>query len=144
MDIKNSAPLIQGRHIQREPVVNTVVLPEKMQNSFFVKKSEDLLLRSLNESVGSSEFVGKFGRAKKEEVEKAIAKITEVFQAEQRSLSFSVNKVTNDMVIEVRDTETDELIRRIPPEFVVKLAEHLLEMVSDSNNTSGYLMKDRA
>lgn len=44
-------------------------------------------------------------------------------------LSFSVNRETGDMVIRVIDSQTDEVIRQIPPEEFVRIAARLAKMV---------------
>ncbi|MGE0485461.1 MAG: flagellar protein FlaG [Gammaproteobacteria bacterium] len=46
-------------------------------------------------------------------------------QTRQRSLQFSVDERSGRTIITVIDKETDEIIRQIPPEEVVALAEHL-------------------
>lgn len=76
--------------------------------------------------------------------EKAIADVNQFFQAERRTLSFSVNEATKDVIIEVKDAETNEVIRQIPPEFVLKLAEHLTELSTESGDSAGLLLKDKA
>ena len=80
----------------------------------------------------------------KENVEKAVSDVNQFFQAEQRKLSFSINEATKDVVIEVKDAETDEVLRQIPPEFVVRLAEQLNELSSEPHISSGFLLQDKA
>jgi len=81
-------------------------------------------------------------KVEKTAVDQAVNKVNELFQAERRRLSFSVNDTTQDVVIEVKDAETDEVIRQIPPEIIVKLAEHLQEMSAEES--VGVLLKDKA
>lgn len=78
-----------------------------------------------------------------EKVDKAVSDVNEFFQNEQRKLSFSINKDIDSVVIEVRDVETDEVIRQIPSESVIKLAEQLNELISD-NGSVGMLLKEKA
>lgn len=78
-----------------------------------------------------------------EKVDKAVSDVNEFFQSEQRKLSFSVNKDIGSVVIEVRDVETDEIIRQIPSESVIKLAEQLNELISDTGSV-GMLLKEKA
>ncbi|MGY6277338.1 flagellar protein FlaG [Methylomonas sp. MgM2] len=80
--------------------------------------------------------------AQKTVLDQAVNSVNQLFQAEQRKLSFSVNDATRDVVIEVKDAETDEVIRQIPPEIVVKLAERLQEMSAEES--VGILLKDKA
>ena len=78
------------------------------------------------------------------DVEKALSDVNHFFQAEQRKLSFSVNEISKKVVIEVKDAETDQVIRQIPPEFVVRLAEHLNELSTENGDSGGYLLRDKA
>lgn len=80
----------------------------------------------------------------KKNVEKAVSDVNQFFQAEHRKLSFSVNEVTKNIVIEVKDAETNEVVRQIPPEYVVKLAEQLNELSSEPHDASGFLLQDKA
>lgn len=59
-----------------------------------------------------------------ETVSKAVAQMNEFVQNEQRDLLFSVDDGTGDIVIRVSDSKSGELIRQIPGETFLKLAEH--------------------
>ena len=48
------------------------------------------------------------------------------------------------VVIEVRDADTDAILRQIPPEFVVRLAEQLNELSDEQHASSGLLLQDKA
>jgi flagellar protein FlaG len=82
-------------------------------------------------------------RVQDQGIEKALAEVNDFFQNEQRKLQFSVNDITGGVVIEVRDSDTDEVLRQIPPEFVVKLAEHLNEQ-NEAQSSIGVLFKEQA
>jgi flagellar protein FlaG len=82
-------------------------------------------------------------RPKRQEVDQAVSNVNSFFQDEQRKLLFTVNKETGGVVIEVKDAQTDEVIKLIPPEFVVKLAEQLNQL-NESGDTVGMLVKEQA
>jgi flagellar protein FlaG len=56
------------------------------------------------------------------ELESAVTKLNDYVQNIQRTLSFSVEQTTGSTVVQVYDSETDELIRQIPAEETIKLA----------------------
>ena len=59
------------------------------------------------------------------ELNDAVAEINQFVQSIQRELQFTV---TDDVtVIEVRDTHTNELVRKIPSDDAIKLAQNLQE-----------------
>lgn len=133
MEIKHIVPPLGGS-TQPAPLKNTI------QSESHVAEQPKLQV----EPEKTTASITQAGQAQqhKQGLEQAVAKVNELFQAEQRKLSFSVNDKTHDVVIEVRDTETDEVIRQIPPEFVVKLAEQMREMSAD--DSVGFLLRDQA
>jgi len=60
---------------------------------------------------------------KPDQVQTAVSKLQDYVQNYQRKLSFSVSEETGRTIIKVYDSETDELIRQIPPEETIRLAE---------------------
>lgn len=46
-------------------------------------------------------------------------------------------------MIQVKDAQTDEVIKQIPPEFVVKLAEHL-DQLNEAEDAVGMLVREQA
>ncbi|MTI65732.1 MAG: flagellar protein FlaG [Firmicutes bacterium] len=56
---------------------------------------------------------------------------------DNRRLEFSVHEKTKDIMIKVIDSDTDEIIREIPP-------EKILDMVADFMEKAGLLVDKRA
>ena len=54
-------------------------------------------------------------------------KLNDSMKQEQRSLQFSVDDASGRMVIKVTDTETNEVIRQIPPEQVLAIMHSFAE-----------------
>jgi flagellar protein FlaG len=141
MDIKNTVSFIRGERIQLEPIVKSVVEGDK--RSFVVNKVEAIKIDEVDEAIEQS-AIENSSDVQKKNIEKALTDVTQFFQAEQRKLSFSVSDATKEVVIEVKDAETNEILRQIPPEFVVRLAEHLDGLSGESNDSSGFLLRDKA
>lgn len=59
------------------------------------------------------------------QVEDAVKNINDFFQVVQRTLQFSLDKDSGQMVVKVKDVKTDEVIRQMPPEYMLKLAEEM-------------------
>lgn len=57
------------------------------------------------------------------QLKEAVSKLNDYTQSISRKLSFSIEESTGRTVIKVYDAETDELIRQIPPEETIRLAE---------------------
>lgn len=59
------------------------------------------------------------------DLEKAVIDIREFVQAAQRKLDFSIDDSTGQVVVKVIATETGDVIRQIPSETALKLAQSL-------------------
>ncbi|WP_124424488.1 flagellar protein FlaG [Pseudomonas orientalis] len=59
------------------------------------------------------------------DLEKAVTDIKEFVQAAQRNLDFSIDDSTHRVVVKVIATDTGEVIRQIPSETALKLAQSL-------------------
>lgn len=63
--------------------------------------------------------------ASREELDQAVSKLNEFVQNVQRDLQFEVNNDSGQTVVRVVDQETQEVIRQIPDEVALRLAEKL-------------------
>lgn len=72
-----------------------------------------------------------------DQVDQIVEELNVKVQDIRRELHFQVNAESGQTIISVVDSETQEVIRQIPPEEVVALAEHL-------EKHSGILMSARA
>lgn len=66
----------------------------------------------------------------KQTVEDALTSIQETTQAMRRDLNFSIDDSTGRMVVKVTDSASGEVIRQMPTEDALRLAESLDEMRS--------------
>lgn len=58
-----------------------------------------------------------------EQLDQAVARMNEYIQSEQRDLQFSVDEASGQTIVRVTDRETGDLIRQIPNEVFLTLAE---------------------
>lgn len=61
----------------------------------------------------------------KQRVNEAIPKVRELMQKNQRALDFKVAEEENRVIITVIDKETDKVIRQIPPEDLIQIAQSI-------------------
>jgi flagellar protein FlaG len=73
-----------------------------------------------------------------EQLEAAVSKLNDYVQNVQRTLSFSVDKDTGVTVVKVIDTQTNELVRQIPTDQMLKLAADL------DKQTANLFVQERA
>lgn len=65
-----------------------------------------------------------------EEIDYAVEVINDTMALINRSLNFQVDEVNGRTVIKIIDSETDEMIKQIPSEDMLKLISHMQEMQS--------------
>lgn len=68
--------------------------------------------------------------ASKEQVEGAVATIQDFVQSVQRNLNFAVDESSGRVVVKVTDADSGDVIRQIPSEEALHLAENLTEVRS--------------
>ena len=66
----------------------------------------------------------------RDELEQAVTDIREFVQANQRKLDFSIDDSTGRVVVKVIATESGDVIRQIPSETALKLAQSLSQASS--------------
>lgn len=65
-------------------------------------------------------------------VEQAVSQVNEFVQNLNRDLQFTVDEDSGRTVIKVLDNETKQVIRQIPPEELLRIANYLLEAEGSS------------
>jgi flagellar protein FlaG len=72
-----------------------------------------------------------------DEMQAVVDKLNEFMHNGQRNLNFSVDRETDETVIKVMNSETQEVIRQFPSEEALKLTQHIEGMM-------GLIFNDRA
>ena len=88
--------------------------------------------------------VSKRSEEKAENVEKDLQKVTDELNVNQRirqhNLEFKVNEDLGRTIVKVVDSESGDLIRQIPSEELVALAERIEEQTQESEGSVGYFI----
>lgn len=79
----------------------------------------------------------------RQQIEESVARIADYVQNIQRSLSFRLDETTGQTVMTVIDSETDEVIRQIPSEYVLQLAQNLKELEEVLSGSKGNFLEVR-
>ena len=64
-----------------------------------------------------------------QEMQAVVDKLNEFMHNDQRNLNFSVDTDTDETIVKVMDTETQEVIRQFPSEEALKLTKHIEGMM---------------
>lgn len=81
------------------------------------------------------------GRA--EDIELAVQEVQAFLQVQNRNLAFSIDEDTQRSVVTVKDSESGDVIRQIPSEEVLKLAERIKSLQEDIGTSVGVLVNNR-
>jgi len=110
----------------RENLVQPLQNSQKAVSKDDIK--DDLNGKERQEVASGSSDVTRLNTAKempKEELNDTIRELNDSLQNVQRNLEFSIDKEAGRIVINVKDKETDEVVRQIPSEEVLELARNL-------------------
>jgi flagellar protein FlaG len=77
------------------------------------------------------------------ELQQAVDVVNQAVALEQRSLSFSIDDVSGRSVIKVIDYETDELIKQIPTEELLKVAQDIKRLQEEMGQSIGLLIDNK-
>ena len=77
-----------------------------------------------------------------ESIEKLIEDVNEQPQIKQRALHFSIHEETGKTVVKIRDRDTNEVIRQIPSDQVIAIAERVHELLDEKGR--GIMLQDQA
>lgn len=65
------------------------------------------------------------GKVERDQVEKAVQDIQAFVDSNQRNLDFSIDDTTGDVVVKIVATQSGEVIRQLPSEEALKMAQRL-------------------
>lgn len=74
------------------------------------------------------------------ELQQAVEVINQAAIIEQRSLNFSIDEVSGRSIIKVVDQKTEQLIRQIPSEELLKVAQDIRKLQEEMGQSLGLLI----
>lgn len=104
--------------------------PKQVTTEQPAQKAETTQATAREERTGTAELSSATAALERDALQEAVANMQDFTQNIQRSLSFSINENTGRTVVEVTDKATGEVIRQLPTEEALRLAESLEEMRS--------------
>lgn len=77
------------------------------------------------------------------ELEEASREIEQFLQSQNRNLAFSVDQSTERSVVTVTEADSGDVIRQIPSEEILRLAERLRDLQTDVGSSVGVLFNNQ-
>ena len=100
----------------------------KLSSAEGKSSAEPVETQALQIEPEKSQSAQKQASISKDVLNESVGKVNEFVQKVQRDLFFEVDKESDLTVIKVRDRETQQVIRQIPSEEFVKIAQNLREL----------------
>lgn len=88
----------------------------------------------------SSTTASALAQPSKQELQQAVDVLNQAAVIEQRSLSFSIDEVSGRSIIKVVDQQTEQLIRQIPSEELIKVAQGIKKLQDEMGQSLGLLI----
>jgi flagellar protein FlaG len=95
---------------------------------------------SLVESTKESDFAVDKLVNEEQDLDSALSEVSDFVQAQNRDLNFSFDEKSQRSIIQVTDKESGDLIRQIPSEEILKLAERIDKLRTDAGKAVGVLI----
>ncbi len=123
MDVSSSKPALSPIQTVSRPAGGLASASQQAQQSGSVAPIS-------SESVAVVASKAQATEVSRSEVEDAVASIQEFVQSVKRDLNFAVDDGSGQVVVKVTDPSSGDLIRQIPSEEALQLAENLTEVRS--------------
>lgn len=107
----------------------------EVSDSVFGKKALDVKVSSMEDDKDKNETETVLDNAF--QLDEAVKKVSDFLSAQNRDLLFNVDEQTQRTVVTVKDSSSGEVIRQIPSEEVLKLADRIQELQQDVGNSIG-------
>merc|ERR1712157_240556 len=105
----------------------------KLVTQFSAKKDFDVKVSSLVDDKDEKEPI----LANTIRLDEAVKKVSDFLSAQNRDLLFNIDEQTQRTVVTVKESSSGEVIRQIPSEEVLKLADRIQELQQDVGNSIG-------
>jgi flagellar protein FlaG len=112
----SASPLAEGRNASTQLAIS----PSGRSTSVNSSQSPQEARQQLK-----AERLERLSEAQRGQLNDAVSKLNDYVQSVQRDLQFEVNNELGQTIVRVVDQETQEVIRQIPDEVAMRLAENL-------------------
>ncbi|VAW97470.1 hypothetical protein MNBD_GAMMA23-937 [hydrothermal vent metagenome] len=79
----------------------------------------------------------------RDELESVVSQLQDYVQSIQRDMSFHIDDATGRVVVQVIDSNSQEVVRQIPSEEMLAIARHLADSI-ESNEAKGFFIELKA
>lgn len=120
----------------------------EISSTFVSPRAPEPVIRLLETSTGkesetlSSDALPR-AEPSKEELEKAVKNVNHFADALSKNLRFSLDDKTGSVVVKIVDSSTEQVVRQIPSEEMLRISEAVSSMIDDALRP-GLIIKQKA
>ncbi|WP_414830109.1 flagellar protein FlaG [Alteromonas sp. H39] len=126
---------------EKVPVRVDSIGPVESSNDSTEPSVENARAKDLQVERENADNLNREGQA--EDIELAVQEVQAFLQVQNRNLAFSIDEDTQRSVVTVKDSESGDVIRQIPSEEVLKLAERIKSLQEDIGSSVGVLVNNK-
>ncbi|MBO1352256.1 MAG: flagellar protein FlaG [Hormoscilla sp. GUM202] len=119
--------------VERKPELAGIARSQQIE---LENNQEQQVAGSLSESEDKQAKIGE------QSVTDAVALVEEFVSAKQKRVSFSIAEETGKMVIQIKDKDSQEVLRQIPAEEVLEMASRVQNLVDEIGQKTGILFEE--
>ena len=121
-------------------LINTSATTQVLGSADLRMQSANIEYSSLNIKAENEKALGIKATIPAAEVDEALNVVNKAAIFEQRSLSFMMDEASGRSIIKVVDRSTDQLIRQIPSEELLKVAQDIKRLQEEMGQSIGFLV----
>ena len=80
----------------------------------------------------------------RDELENVVSQLQDYVQSVQRDMQFHIDDATGRVIVQVIDSNSQEVVRQIPSEEMLAIARHLADAIENNNEQKGFFIELKA
>jgi len=95
------------------------------------------------QAIATAEIYTEHVEMSRDELESVVSQLQDYVQSIQRDMKFHIDDATGRVIVQVVDSNTQEVVRQIPSEEMLAIARHLADSI-ENNEAKGFLIELKA
>lgn len=96
------------------------------------------------QSVAIAEIHAEKVEMSRDELENVVSKLQDYVQSIQRDMQFHIDDATGRVIVQVIDSNSQEVVRQIPSEEMLAIARHLADSIENNKADKGFFIELKA
>ncbi len=105
--------------------------------------SADNAVNQERQSIAIAEIHAEQVEMSRDELESVVSQLQDYVQSIQRDMKFQIDDATGRVIVQVIDSNSQEVVRQIPSEEMLAIARHLADSIAN-NEAKGFFIELKA